>query len=267
MYDDDWSKYDLPSWFDRPLLRNNGRLTQLVFLDGRLVDSWTSDVEGTRYHELAREYDAEKRPPAPPAPPRHQQVLEWLDSLVGGRSALLAMEVDPGPVPDLREVLDPAGDEQWLVVGELLDDLCESLLPSGLVGPLRHGLLLAREEDSALAATRGVARVAAGLAWLVGKANGALGAGGAVRHKDVAERLGLTGALNTDGQFLRSRVARPTWSVSETHAPWRWQQFTGQLLPVGRAELLEVRVREEVTRMRDDALAEQIGVLPTEVAS
>ena len=53
-----------------PTLRERGRLSQLVFLDGRLVDAWSEDVRDSRYAALARELDEERRPRVQVPPPR-----------------------------------------------------------------------------------------------------------------------------------------------------------------------------------------------------
>ena len=56
----------------------------------------------------------------PPEPPPYQRTLEWLDSVVGGRAALLALPAQPEPVPLRRDVVDPVADEPWLVVAGVL---------------------------------------------------------------------------------------------------------------------------------------------------
>lgn len=267
MYLDDHCSEPTPfdGWFDRPLLRERGRLTHLVLLDGRLVDVWSEDEHGTRYAGLAREYDDQLRPQvaAPPPPPRHEQVLAWLERLTGGRTAVLSLDDRPRAVPDLREHLDPGSDEQWLHIGELIDDLVDSVLPAELGGPLREGLLLLRAADASAVDRRTPARVAAGLAWVVGKANGSLGPTGPVVQKDVSARLGLRPNLSSDGQSVRGLVSRTDYSS----APIGWWGRRDDLLPTGRPELLCTRVRADLVRLRDEALAVRRQTPPSEAAS
>ena len=234
-----------------PTLRERGRLSQLVFLDGRLVDAWSEDVRDSRYAALARELDEERRPRVQVPPPRHEQVLGWLDDLTGGRDALHALTAVAPPAPPLREVLDPVADEPWLVVDELLVDLTETHLAADLVGPLRQCLCLLHDADRHLADRSTPARVAGGVVWVVGKANGELGPSGPVRQKDLALALGLS-AL--DGQSVLGRVRRLTWATSR---PW----CVPDLLATGRPELLGPQIRSDLVRLRDDALAEQASSL------
>lgn len=230
-----------------PTPRERARLSQLVFLDGRLVDAWSEDVRDTRYAALARELDEERRPRVQLPPPRHEQVLGWLDDLTGGRDALHALTAVAPETPPLRDLLDPVADEPWLVVDELLGDLMETHLAADLAGPLRQCLCLLHAADRHLVDRSTPARVAGGVVWVVGKANGELGPSGPVRQKDVARALGVS-AL--DGQSVLGRVRRLTWT---TGRPWQ----VPDLLPTGRSELLGPRVRSDLVRLRDDALAER----------
>ncbi len=81
--------------------RDRERLRHLVFLDGRLIETWTEPVEGTAYMAIADELDRANRPVPPVAhtrePPRppYEVVLDWLDGVVGGRIALLALDDEP----------------------------------------------------------------------------------------------------------------------------------------------------------------------------
>lgn len=177
-YDD--YPYDAP----RP---TEERLRHLVFLDGRLIDSWTSEVEGTRYLEVADRLDREQRLGRyrpEPAPLRHEQVLSWLDDVVGGRLALLALDdapLPPGPVHQeahpvdrhLRRVAEEAFDEEFLLA-------CRAVF---------HALQSAETDEVA-----GVPPVelAAGICWVVGRANGLVGAGTRVNQGTLKRVLGMT---------------------------------------------------------------------------
>jgi hypothetical protein len=78
-----WSPRDTYP-YDEAYYRPDGgeRLRHLVFLDGRLIDTWTEHVETTAYQSMAAEFDREKQvhyvSPEPLRPP-YERVLRWLD--------------------------------------------------------------------------------------------------------------------------------------------------------------------------------------------
>lgn len=242
-------------------LCDQDRVSHLVFVDGRLVDAWSEDVEDSAYEQVARRYDAERRPQvvhAPPPPPRHLQMLAWLDGIVGGRDALLSLAPQPDP-PPLRDVLHPDVDEPWLVVHELLVDACESLLSPELAPPLARCLLLVRERAPWLPERTSVARIAAGIVWVVGKANAAIGPSGPVTQVSLASHLGVD-ALHASGTTVLGHLRRLGWTANPPYP-----HPCPALLATGRPALLTARVVADLVRLRDEALAEQAGVLPLEV--
>lgn len=264
-YDDPFLP-DEPTFYyrePREPLHVGGRVSHLVFVDGRLTDAWSEDIRGSGYEEVGACFDAQRRPvhTPPPAQPRHVQVLEWLDALVGGRTVLLELTAQPRDVPDLRDHLDPVADEQWFVVDELLTGLLDFHLSPDLAGPLREALLLLHHTDPSVVERRTPARIASGLVWVVGKANGELGPGGRVLHKDVALALGVP---SLDGHTVPGRIRRQRWSA--TRRPWGLHGID-DLIDTGRPELLCARVRADLIRLRDDALAQQRAFLPSAVES
>ena len=265
MYDDHWPRpsHDDPDlhpdpwgsrlWGAPSRLDVGGRLSHLVFLDGRLVDAWSESPEATPYAALARELDAERRPQvvhSPPPPPRHERVLAWLDGVVGGREVLLALTPDDS-VPSLRDVLDPVRDEPWLVVDELVGDACDALLSPDLDGPLRRCLLLLRSEAPWLVERTAPERIAAGIVWVVGKANAAVGPAGPVTQSSIADHLGVS-SLTAHGGAVAGHVRRLGWT-----APPPWPRDHPDLYATGRPELLTSSIVADLVRLRDDALAER----------
>ena len=123
--------YDEPFRSERDL----ERLRHLVFLDGRLIDTWTEPVERTAYRSIAEEFDREKRvphyEPPTPLPPPYERVLTWLDSVVGGRVALLALDDEPLP-----ERPAPTGDD---TVDELIARVADALLRPRVPGGRASG--------------------------------------------------------------------------------------------------------------------------------
>ena len=242
-------------WHERrDRLTDAGRLSHLVFVDGRLVDAWSERVEESTYADVARRHDDDRRPhvvPGPPPLPRHAQALHWLDCVAGGREELLAMTASPVALPRLRDHLDPVVDEPWLVADELLADLRESMLPSDLAAPLRECLLLVRDRLPELAERMTPDRLAAGAAWVVGKANAAIGPEGPVMQRRIADHLGTT-SLHASGQQVLGHVRRLGWVSAR---PWQCNAPT--LLAVGRVELLSATVRRDLVELRDRSLAEE----------
>ncbi len=250
-YDDGHLWHDRTHRTDR--LTDTGRLSHLVFVDGRLVDAWSERVEGSAYDDVALSHDEERRPTVvqdPPPLPRHVGMLQWLDCVTGGRDELLAMTPSLVAVPRLRDHLDPVADEAWLVADELLTDLREALLPTDLAAPLRECLLLARERLPELAERMTPDRLAGGIAWVVGKANAAIGPEGPITQIRVADHLGTT-TLNACGAQVLPHVRRLGWVSARP-----WASSAPPLMAVGRVVLLSATVRRDLVELRDLALAD-----------
>ncbi|WP_447644758.1 hypothetical protein [Nocardioides zeae] len=238
-------------------LRPGERVTHLVLLDGRLVDAWSTEVAGTRWEPFARALDRERRPPAPvvraaPPPPAHEQVLAWLDAVVGGRAALRAL--DTGPSPALAEPppgLTPAVAERRAVVRDLVTAVAEETFDDDVAATLLVAVdRVAVEEPALLTGALSALQVAGGVCWLVGRANGLFTGG--VTQTTVRDLLGLAAPLTGGGQAVQRALA-VEWP--EIAAPPSWTG--GRLLATGRPELLTRRVRRQLVRSRDRALAEQ----------
>jgi hypothetical protein len=242
--------YDEP-WDADDTLRDGGRLTHLVFVDGRIVDAWSEDVRGTRFERIARELEREKHPAPVPEPPMHRQVLEWLDALVGGRAELLCLTEAADRVVPLRDHLDPVTDEPWLLVDEHLQVALEAVLPEDQAAPLRRCLLLLRERHPAIVDRTTPDRLAAGIIWVVGKANGTLGPTGPVVQKEISELLGSP-TLSQCSHLVYGHVRRIGWA-----RPRPWRRDVNDLLATGRLELLGRQTRADLVRLRDEALGEQ----------
>lgn len=108
------------------------RLRHQVLVDGRLVDSWTERVEGTRWEQVARDFDAESRCPHqlfPSRPLRHpfEEVLDWLEGLVGGPQHLDALDTVALTVPARPVLEDPWQSDQLDAVESLLDSVAVKL--------------------------------------------------------------------------------------------------------------------------------------------
>ena len=106
-------------------------------------------------------------------------------------------------------------DEPWLVADELLTDLRESLLSADLAAPLRACLLLVRDRLPELAERMTPDRLAAGIVWVVGKANAAIGPEGPVTQVRIADHLGTTSlnaaATRCSATYAGSAGRRRPW--------------------------------------------------------
>lgn len=68
-------------------IRDLGEYTQIVVMDGRVIDVRTHQAGGSEYEcaalELGRGRPAVPvAPPSPPAPAKHEQILSWLSLVV-----------------------------------------------------------------------------------------------------------------------------------------------------------------------------------------
>jgi hypothetical protein len=260
-WDERWSEQRWPkrrwsdhSWWDGRTSPTLDRLTHLVLVDGRLVDMWSEPVAGTRWQHHADRLERDRRPSAPswPAEPAHEQVLAWLDAAVGGREQLIALEEfsasddDFEPHPDLP----PPARELLADVVDLLDTGARTLREPEARLLLHRALASVWTSDpDAVLGAGSAARVAAGLCWLVGKANGWFGPGGRVTQGRVKDALACPTTLSVAGRAYQQAVAG-FWPQ-----PPRASYLLPDLLLLGRPELLTAATRRRLVRSRDQALA------------
>ncbi len=226
--------------------RDRERLRHLVFLDGRLIETWTEPVEGTAYMAIADELDRANRPVPPVAytrePPRppYEVVLDWLDGVVGGRIALLALDDEP-----FEEAPTTEGDD----VDDLLARVADAHFSADFLAATRAALAAVRRDDPDLVAQSPAGEIAAGLCWLVGRANGLVGAGTPVSQKTLKATLWLsttpTRRVARIKPCLRGLVAEP--GLRPPDCP--------DLLALGSPTYLTAATRKRLIRLRDRALA------------
>lgn len=233
--------------------RQHNRLTHLVLLDGRLIETWSEPVEDTRWQHVAAQFDRDtQRPVAPPVPPRlpHESALAWLDSLVGGRIALEAMTDLPLPAPPLLRVADlPLAARHRLegvtralgVLTELFDAETGRALTTVLAA-------LWEEDRDVVLNAKSSAQVAGGICWLVGKANDQFGKD-KVAQQTVQKQLGLKTSISSFG----STVHRALRGLQPTYVERPWSQR--DLLATGRASFLTSVTRRRLIRLREQAVA------------
>jgi len=231
--------------------RLHDRLTHLVLLDGRLIETWSEPVEDTRWQHVAELFDSEKaRPAASPPPPPHESALDWLDSLVGGRVALEDLTDDPLPVPPLLRVDDQplAARHRVEAVSRALDVVTD-LFDVETGRALKTVLARLWEEDrDVVLNAKSAAQVAGGICWLVGRANDQFGKD-KVTQLSVQKQLGVTTTISSFGSTVHRalRGLQPTY----TERPWSQRD----LLATGRAAFLTSTTRRRLIRLREQAVA------------
>jgi hypothetical protein len=236
------------------------RLRLLAFVDGRLVGSWTERVEESPWAGLARRLDRERQervlPPPPPPVPTWQRVLAWLDDICGDRDAVLALTGDPlEDEPDLPEAETPQARARLSAVAELLDAVAAGCFDPESAVAFRTCLVRVwlREPEVVLHAAS-AAHVAGGVAWLVAKANGFLGARGRITVTRLKESLGLHPSPSTYGKVVQGALVG--YRDFEAQRTGRVYELP-DLLPLGLPDLLVGQTRRTLCRARDRALEAQ----------
>lgn len=257
-YDDPWFTHGGP-----PVDPQNNLVTHLVFVGGRLAESWSEEADETRYADFARLLARERRqaelaPPAPDVPP-HVRLLSWLDEQSGGRESLLALDGDPLSDDDTQvPEADRAADSQRLMaVAELLDGCANVLLRQEELGvACRRALrLLWQSDPHVVTHAPTAAHVAGGIVWAVGKANGWFPTGGysICTQSALRDHFGLSSYPSAYGKAVQSALR----ATLPTEPPWGWPRLglhhTPDLAPLGRPSLLTATTRRMLIRLREQA--------------
>jgi Domain of unknown function (DUF6398) len=258
-YDDPWFTPSYPSVHPQSDL-----VTHLVFVGGRLAESWSEEAMDSKYADFARLLANERRrvePPPTPVVPAHVLLLEWLDEQVGGRDSLVALTgaplTDDGTdVPEADRIADR---QRLMAVAELLDGCTSIVLHLEEWGnACRRALSLLWETDrEAVTQASSAAQVAAGIVWAVGKANGWFPTSGhsICTQSELRDHFGLTTYPSGYGKSVQTAL-RAVWPSASR--PWGWRRpTTPELDPLGRPDLLTASVRRTLIRLRDQALASE----------
>lgn len=230
-------------------------LTHLVFVGGRLVDSWRESAYGTEWARHVR--PAATAPPPPQPVPLHRQVTTWLEDVCGGPAALDAL--DDAPLTDDATDLPPEYAEpeaRALMEGaaERLDSLAAQLFDAETSFAFRHALLAMWSEDAGqVLRASSPDHLATGIAWAVGKANGLFHPTGRVRVGTLQDLSGVrtppSGLGRPVALTLRGFRGRPL----DPARPW---YGAPALEPLGRTDLLLGSTRRQLVQIRDRARAD-----------
>lgn len=252
--------YDDPLWCDNPWREDPPepeRLTHLTFLDGRLVSSWSEPVLGTRWEAAAHRLDRDRLtpPPPPPPPPLHEQVLSWLTEVCGSPAALTALNSVPlapeaGQFPAAWP--DRESEERMCGAADLLDDLADRFFDPESGVAFRVALLAVwAEEPSVVGRSSGPDTLAAGIAWVVGKANGLFAPLGHHRVALLREALDVPGQPASYGAGVRGALRGFRGHPDQVRRP----AAVPDLMALARTDVLTSPTRSQLVRLRDRAAA------------
>lgn len=228
------------------------RLRILVYVDGRLVDSWAGSVRYSRWADVAATHDRERRPePWPPPEPPHVGVLRWLDGVVGGREALLGLDDRPTAPPAPPAIEDDGLRSAYESVVDHLDRVSAELFDEEVQRVLLAALAALWERAPEKVVRRPANEVAGGLVWVVGRANDLFRGG--LRQITVQRELWMRGQLSVVGQGLASSLR----GVDLYGAP-RPYRCPG-LMSFGNPVLLTAGTRRQLVHWRDEALRAEEG--------
>jgi hypothetical protein len=246
--------------YDRPPL---DRVTHLVFVDGRLVESWREPADGTEWEAIAHRHDRESLPPEPPPKPIHEQVLEWLAEICGGPAAVDALTGAPltDDAIDLPvEYAERTGREQMEATAELLDTVAARWFDTESSFAFRHALLALWSEDpETVTGAATAAHLAGGICWAVGKANGLYNPAGTLRVGRVQEALALRSPISGYGGTVRAALRGFRGRPMD-----RWGRPVGvpDLLALSRTDVLLGDTRGRLVRIRERARAAAADTRP-----
>ncbi|GAB6986047.1 hypothetical protein [Nocardioides pyridinolyticus] len=222
-------------------------VTHLVFVDGRLVDTWQEPAIGT---EWARHARPSPPPPAPPPPPPHERAATWLAAVCGGREAVESLDGDPltDDAIDLPVEYELTSWRQRMEsTAEILDSVAGRLFDAETSFAFRHALLALWADDTENV-TRPVspAHLAGGICWAVGRANGLFHPVGPRRVGATQVAFGLRTPLSGPG----NAVAAALRGFRPQADPWGRPTGAPDLLALGRPDLLLGATRERLLRLR-----------------
>ena len=197
--------------------------------------------------------------PEPRPEPDWSRALRWLDSVCGGREAVLAF--DTAPLTDDLELPGelPLEDRQRLESClVLLDATARRFFDEEARVALQRALLrLYERAPGVVTSTRSASLLTLGLVWAVGHANGLLHPRGVVTEKELKPYLNATQSGSTIGSKVRDALAGPyDWRTHERPGPYGGQ--ARDLDPLGHVDLLVSSVRRQLLGVRERALAAEV---------
>jgi hypothetical protein len=195
--------------------------------------------------------------PAPRPEPDWSRAMRWLDSVCGGREAVLAL--DAAPLRDDGRTIPagvPEAHRQRLdSCLTLLDGAARRFFDQEAGVALERGLLrLYDRAPGVVTGARSASLLTLGVLWAVGHANGLLHPRGPVTEKELKPYLNATQSGSTIGTKVRDALAGPfEWrSVARPRTYGSGQ--ARDLEPLGHPDLLVSAVRRQLVEVRERAL-------------
>lgn len=265
--------WETDPWMDgiAPPSSDLGSLTEIVVIDGQVVDSRRRPVSGSGYECAALELD-HLRGPVQPRVERvivreepSEAMLHWLQRVVGGEGPLAALHDRPLPACEPLELdrLPASTRDRARTIDEHLELVGTPTVVGGELLTAYRRLLVEAAFAGVLHLWREVPpeRVAAATIHCVVKANALTGAGAPFRVIDFTSGLGVPGTPTSRSSSLARAVGGTQWphGRSPVAAP--------DVYVLGDAELLVSRFRNELLTYRDLARAAEAAGAASEEAA
>lgn len=196
--------------------------------------------------------------PTPRPEPDWSRAMCWLDSVCGGRRAVLALDTAP-LCDDGRTIPDGAPAEHRQRLDScltLLDATTRRFFDEEAGVALRRGLLrLYERQPGVVTGARSASQLTLGVLWAVGRANGLLYPRGTVTEKELKPYLNASQSGSTVGSKVRDAL-RGLFDWTPVDRPWTYGDYQPRDLDaLGHADLLVSDLRRQLVEVRERALA------------
>jgi hypothetical protein len=257
-YDSRWDDWDEPPDERMPRTRRP-RVTHLVLVDGLPADHWVDESVDGAWSPSGHPARARDGLAWADYDPPHVRELRWLDSLVGGREGLLALDTAPLVAPSSLTLppalADQAGRAEAIRLAcaqHAAALFADTEMPAAthfaleaLIGADPAWLSRSDRDDTAIG----------GLVWLTGHANGLIGPSGDLLARDLWSRMGVASSAASRGATMlqRLRSAAPATAV----LAWSYEEAPAgapRLKATGHPSLLTSSTRRLLVARRDAAL-------------
>ncbi len=250
-----------PGWSDRQ--RHRPRITHLVLIDGLPADHWVDESgDGTWSHPGQHGLPPRNGRLTHPHvfDPPHVRELQWLDCLVGGREALMAL--DDAPLVAQATVGLPPGLGDQAARVEAVREACARHASAVFHDPempaATHHTLEAvlRADPATLSRSERDDTAIGAILWVAGHANGRIGPVGDILARELWARIGVSSSAASRGATMLQRLRTAAPGFGSTPWPDSLAPLGApRLRPTGHPGLLTSTTRAQLIARRDAALA------------